>query len=479
MDGAAPNFLLPPPNFNQNIKDVGKTQPLYLTPCGMTLLPRSKQPPPMYGARGSTVPAKYLTEERQSNYVAPPILPPIYTAPPQPQSCINCNMQLATAQDMKRHLEQHEDCPADGCDFTALTSILEHHIETQHITGLYKTVKKAWTAEDIAAWRAERRKKYPTTANVEQAKRALEQRIKRGERLEASKARFGKREDRRRTQPQVHKDQPRPKKRQKKIASKRADKVKQGKPTLKSPPDVSPMSVPMFGGTSKMTDYKHSKSEVPAKVGALRILSMYGSDSEEEDEEESEVEDCAMESTSLKDSEKCFDTPATTASASEIDQEPTLLVAAVEDATNVEISKEPPENNKDKLEGINEQQPINEEFSSDEGPDEVPIERKTEEPLPVPTIQNSQAAQEKAQSSAKVADKRPVVQRKKRFYGLNYKRARQLRSQNTMLEKLLVSDIRHERNVLLQCVRYVCEQKFFGIGSKNIESKDGNISNTT
>lgn len=35
----------------------------------MTLLPRAKQPPPMYGARGSTVPAKYLNQHQQQvNY---------------------------------------------------------------------------------------------------------------------------------------------------------------------------------------------------------------------------------------------------------------------------------------------------------------------------------------------------------------------------------------------------------------------------
>lgn len=85
--------------------------------------------------------------------------PPIYNAPQRPEYCANCGMELATEQDMRRHLEQHETCPADDCDFAALAGILERHIEAHHITGLYKSVKKVWTQEDIAAWRAERRKK--------------------------------------------------------------------------------------------------------------------------------------------------------------------------------------------------------------------------------------------------------------------------------------------------------------------------------
>ncbi|KAL1397336.1 hypothetical protein pipiens_020149, partial [Culex pipiens pipiens] len=38
-----------------------------------------------------------------------------------------------------------------------------------------------------------------------------------------------------------------------------------------------------------------------------------------------------------------------------------------------------------------------------------------------------------------------------------------------MLEKLLDKDIRHERNVLLQCVRFVVDNKFFGIGQPKEE----------
>lgn len=68
-------------------------------------------------------------------------------------------MELANSQDMKLHLEQHEFCPADDCDFAALHNILERHIEANHITGTYVKVKKIWSEEELAAWRAERRKK--------------------------------------------------------------------------------------------------------------------------------------------------------------------------------------------------------------------------------------------------------------------------------------------------------------------------------
>jgi len=60
-----PKFVLPSPKFDKP-NGASKANHLYLTPSGMTLLPRAKQPPPMYGARGSTVPAKYLAQENVS-----------------------------------------------------------------------------------------------------------------------------------------------------------------------------------------------------------------------------------------------------------------------------------------------------------------------------------------------------------------------------------------------------------------------------
>lgn len=108
--------------------------------------------------------------------------------------------------------------------------------------------------------------------------------------------------------------------------------------------------------------------------------------------------------------------------------------------------------------------------SSDEAPDELPIERKTEPPAVETHVDLAVEGKSKAADkpnpsteSPKAAAKRPIP--KKRIVGLNFKRARQMTVQNTMLSKLLEPDIRHERNVLLQCVRYVCEQNFFGIGS--------------
>ncbi|XP_068142295.1 FMR1-interacting protein NUFIP1 [Drosophila tropicalis] len=483
----APEFALPSPNFNRQPQNgPNKTSMHYLTPCGMTLLPRNKQPPPMYGARGSTVPAKYLNEGISKAQVAIET-PPVYNSPPRPESCNNCDMELANSQDMKRHLQQHETCPAEDCDFSALSNILECHIESNHITGLYQKVKKVWTPEDIAAWRAERRKRFPTTANVELAKRAKEQRLKRGERLEASKSRFGKIEDRKRTRTTAPLAQGNKRKhKQNSFKSKqqhKKPKVETDQPSAKKleeeEKDAPTSVVEKFRGTSGMLDYKHVKDKKSAENNALsNLLGMYGSDSDEDQEEVEDGSKDEMDTNTItplsdekvvevkdvvvvelegieQNSAPLSDKKAATSSTPLTEENGVLEVTQIANLEAKDESHLPPSTDDD----------------DDEGPDEVPIERlvitKCDENQQV--IQKSQCDRDSKPSTSKPLVKQfiPIPNKTKRHSGLNYKRAKQLYRHTTMLSKLLESDIRHERNILLQCVRYVCEKDFFGIGSQS------------
>ncbi|KAI8040972.1 FMR1-interacting protein NUFIP1 [Drosophila gunungcola] len=501
-----PKFVLPSPKFDKP-NGVSKAPHLYLTPSGMTLLPRAKQPPPMYGARGSTVPAKFLAQEQfitQRSPVSETESPPIYKSPPRSEYCHTCCMELATSEDMKRHLEQHESCPADDCGFESLHNILERHIEANHITGAYKKIKKVWTQEELAAWKAERRKRFPTAANVEQARLAKEQRIKRGERLEASKSRFGNREDRQRTRPKGdNQERLDPKNRRKRGAKKNGSKKKPTDQTNSSK-ETSTKSIDLkskteepkdeetnicslgngkFCGTAHMTDYQHFKEKVKQKDNALfGLLGMYGSDSEEESESQSEDQDKAEEIIQAK--AKLASSKNETSMPTEKDQnydEPDLeLSSEASDKAipieNMESSKEltfvmneastsDEHSQKGGINRITESVPITIKGadSSDEAPDEEPFKRMTE------TIKESSPTKaEPVECKPQTAPKRAAP---KRIYGLNYKRARKQAQQNTMLSKLLESDIRHERNVLLQCVRHVCERNFFGIGQTKDKAK--------
>ncbi|BFF96677.1 nuclear fragile X mental retardation-interacting protein 1 [Drosophila madeirensis] len=456
----SPRFVLPSPKFATTEKEANRTTMHYLTPSGMTLLPRAKQPPPMYGARGSTVPAKYL---EQSTITSLPQAPPVYKSPPRPEHCHNCGMELANAQDMRRHLDQHEACPAEGCDFAALHNIVEHHIEANHITGVYQKVKKLWTPEDTAAWRAERRKKFPTAANVELAKRAQEQRLKRGESLEASKSRFGRREDRQRTRPNNSQEKrPRSSKRAKgksQHVNKKNDEesIRQNTDALEEDTShISGTGVPMFRGTGQMVNYEHSKDNGQKNKNALcGLLGMYGSGSEDSEIESEENKQWQGQRSPQRETE-CSTVK------NEISRDDPLVPNTVVQMNSLETIEESPMSSEDL---------IKENYSSsDDAPDEAPIQRVIES-IAEPAIHQTEFITPKPRPSPKPT----AAKAQKRFSGLNYKRARKTTNPNTMLSKLLASDIRHERNVLLQCVRYVCKNQFFGIGASTREDTEKGI----
>ncbi|EDV98018.1 GH17195 [Drosophila grimshawi] len=423
----------------------------------MTLLPRTKQPPPMYGARGSTVPAKYIKHDQQDTNKAPTTL---YTPSPTPEHCANCSMELATDHDMRRHLDQHEFCPAEDCSFVALASVMERHIEANHITGLYKTVRKVWTPEDISAWRAERCKRFPTATNVEKAKRAKEQRVKRGERLESSKPHFAKSGDRRRSGPLTNtNDRKTQTKRQRRTVKMAVGQIEQQKvrmeqekrdtSLLEDAVYLNPTLVPIFPGTSRMTDYEHIEAKVKSKQNALsNMLGMYGTDSDDDDEP-----------IDAENTVEVVDSPITVVNSiisidttKEQRQIKTMLVELTQECS---------------AKTLVDTDSMNVSSSSDEGPEELPIERKVEAFSAPSAPQKLKSSTDKIERSSRPTT-RHSSGREKPIYGLNYKRARETSKQNTMLSKLLASDIRHERNVLLQCVRYVCEQNFFDIGSSAI-----------
>ncbi|XP_065356699.1 FMR1-interacting protein NUFIP1 [Calliphora vicina] len=527
-------FALPSPNFNKN-KDACKAKPHFLTPSGMSLLPREKQPPPMYGKHGATVPAKYLKQDvvNENPFVAATPPPP----PPEKQYCEPCELELHSLEDLKRHRAQHEKCPVAGCLYRGHPSVMDKHINALHASGLFDKFKKLSTPEEIAAWRAERRKRYPTLANVLLKQKAQEQRQKRGERLEANKNRFGKVNDRKRAQPNTQDDKssvdekkpredskPNPKNNKKNRKNKRNQKNQETKPKVQNDvikqidekkeeeSEFTCCGIKMFGGTSQLKNYKHfsdKKKEVPNNA-LFGLLGMYGSDddddNEESDDNESVTENSEIHIESVKvieekNSNRDNRTIETTCEATEsnailetdngnvenrcdANKETTKEDSSLA-ATNSDIHKEvelattdinksiTDLNETATKDELNKNTIKNNENSSDEAPEETAIQRSMPDyPAKPSNNPKNPFSDEPAEKRTKLTDQQPTTSKQKKLVkrksGLDYRKAR-LRKQNTMLEKLLETDIRHERNVLLQCIRYVCENNFFGIGQNNQE----------
>ncbi|KAG7204792.1 hypothetical protein KM043_005199 [Ampulex compressa] len=95
--------------------------------------------------------------------------------------CEVCDRDFPTEAKLSEHKSQHKLCGIDGCTFSANPMLVERHISMQHSSGLYQRMKNLSTPEDIQKWIMERKKRYPTKANIALQKAAESEKLQRGE----------------------------------------------------------------------------------------------------------------------------------------------------------------------------------------------------------------------------------------------------------------------------------------------------------
>ncbi|XP_055682175.1 FMR1-interacting protein NUFIP1 [Lutzomyia longipalpis] len=371
-----------PPQFD--IESLQKNAP-YSAPF---IRPHVKQYPPhfipqqpsMFGAHGSTIPPQYLPpyqapSSRRSNFNP-------YNRARKEIWCETCEWSFFSIEKFEQHKAEHKRCEFDGCAFEGHSRLLAKHLEIHN-----SKLGSIESAEDIAKWREERRKNYPTAKNIELRRKAQVEKNKRGERISERKTRFG---EKLKGQFKSSKNQ-----------------FRKRTPTVNVP--ASPeetclkeelnQGVSMFRGTSSIEDYVDVQNNVLAQ-----LLSVYESGSESESEGES------------KEVEK--------------QKDETVISKTVEH----DLPKEHKISSQKNEKGASHSR----EITAVEKPEKF--------------------TKRKFSKDAKDGTEKPT----KIYKGLNYDFLRR-RHPPTMLSKLLEKEIRHERNVLFQCVRYVVEKDFLGV----------------
>ncbi|XP_055595545.1 FMR1-interacting protein NUFIP1 [Uranotaenia lowii] len=470
-------FRLPTPKFqdetSKSLDNFNRHRnPHFSTPSGM-LMPRHKQPPPMYGPRGATVPPKFFNQQQQKHQNAcrgrgghrggghfhssrgfrgssvedRDVIPELLLVNWN-YWCEGCDINCRSEEELKHHRSAHVPCPIEGCTYVGHSGVMKRHYRLAHdVERLQQKAEQASkeTPEEIEKWRAERRRRFPTTANVLQRQRAQEERFQRGERIEEDKSRFPRKNNREYPQhQQQQKDQPNI---EQSTGSSRSRRRKKPFTKLEEPVEKIENVRQGFGGTSKMKDYRDEPKN------ALNLLSGYGSDSssysssepDEHEETNAEVIQQTIVASNEKDS---VPLPTRNPESIDISDDETL-----EEEAAVHQSNELVQKTKDGLVARDEQ------ILKDE------TEKSNEEHSKSRRNRNRKrrgSPQEQIEPESSKQSK-PLLDYRKLY------RAKQ----NTLLEKLLEPDIRHERNILLQCVRFVVENKFFGIGQpKNNPSAD-------
>ncbi|XP_028249000.1 FMR1-interacting protein NUFIP1 isoform X2 [Parambassis ranga] len=314
--------------------------------------------------------------------------------------CDTCDRGFKHQDKYHEHVSQHVKCSVPDCSFTAHEKIVSIHWRNNHAPGAKRI--KLDTPEEIAKWREERRRNYPTLQNIEKKQKVMEVREETGGVLET--AQFGRMRGRGRGRghrggyrgfPRRHPSQ--------------SGATERPKPLTQPGPVRDPLGALAssdhdsdredLGSESRPGILVVAPKQMSSALGSL--VANYGSMSESGSDEEPEA--------------------APIQRAKELVQE------------NQTILSRTPSHTQDR-------RPFRD--TSSEGND-------TPQQGPRGTFNNRRGRGGRGRGRR----------------GSRHQDASQPRGP-TLLEMLLAPDIRHERNVLLQCVRYVVQNQFFGLENK-------------
>ncbi|GFS48993.1 nuclear fragile X mental retardation-interacting protein 1 [Nephila pilipes] len=400
---------------------------------------------------------------------------------PKRYACDTCDRAFSIEADYQSHMSSHIICRVPNCQFEAHPAIVALHKKMQHDTGYADEINKFKNADDIEKWRAERKRRFPTAENILKRKAEQSEKEARGEVIEEKE--FGKFKKRKQDQnASCNKwDGTYCRKRKRSQFRKRNDKpyMKSNVPSISlcsdtDSDDDSHIKLPRFLGI-----FASTKADIPKDIPVNGSTEEFPIDAVEDtnhledmkkraDLSETDCNETASEVLDVNEISSQYETKEKDAKIQDIDLK--SIEDDVHDEDSVQIpfkdenafentaSSQNHKNDQDhKIQDID-LKPI-EDDSDNEAPTQIPIVKKENAFENTTSSQNHKNDQ--GAKCSKIFSKREQIKASNNRYGnANHNSFRK----QHLLEKLLADQIKTERNIIMQCVRHVVKNDFFGIG---------------